>query len=116
MLILGYVTVFAGSYGVAGSIDGVRTGSRFSFPRTLSFDSVGNLYVTDYNNGRLRMISTLGNALIVRFPLNNNVWLFTGTVTTIASFTALMTAFVSSTGSIYIAGARQIVNVSSNGS
>jgi hypothetical protein len=67
---LGFVSVFAGEYGVSGNIDGVRTSSRFNFPRTLSVDSVGNLYVTDLNNGRLRMISTQGNALAIRIHPN----------------------------------------------
>ncbi len=56
----GNVTTFAGD-GTKGTQDGQALSTQFDTPRGLAFDSVGNLYVTDSQNHRVRKIDTQGN-------------------------------------------------------
>jgi streptogramin lyase len=59
----GVVTTLAGS--VEGLTDGVDTLAQFSDPRGIAFDAAsGNLYVTEFDSGRIRKISlaVTGNA------------------------------------------------------
>jgi sugar lactone lactonase YvrE len=51
----GIVTTVAGS-GIAGSTDGVGTGSQFDLPTSLAVDSTGNVFVADYKNKLVREI------------------------------------------------------------
>lgn len=51
------VTTIAGSAGSAGNQDGYGAAARFHSPASLGFDSSGFLYVTDYYNHSIRMLS-----------------------------------------------------------
>jgi DNA-binding beta-propeller fold protein YncE len=53
------VTTFAGS-GEEGYANGIGTEAEFNWPEGLAFDRAGNLYVTDYDNHRVRKISPKG--------------------------------------------------------
>lgn len=53
------VTTFAGS-GLPGSDDGVNTTATFNYPKDLVFDVVGNAYVVDYYNHKIRKITPSG--------------------------------------------------------
>jgi streptogramin lyase len=55
----GTVTTFAGS-GVAGYIDGQGITANFNEPQGICCDPNGNIYVADYNNGRVRKITPSG--------------------------------------------------------
>lgn len=55
----GAVTTVAGT-GTVGGRDGAGATSLFSNPWGLALDSSGNLFVTEYNNGRIRRISPTG--------------------------------------------------------
>jgi cysteine-rich repeat protein len=47
-----------GAYGTAGSVGdgGPASGARLAFPTALAFSAAGDLYITDYDNGRIRRV------------------------------------------------------------
>lgn len=51
----GNVSTFVG--GVLGKNDGFSTDAQFDGPGDMVFDSIGSLYIADYNNGRIRKIT-----------------------------------------------------------
>ncbi len=55
----GVVTTFAGT-GAQGNTDGDATTASFHYPICLAFDPLGNLYVGDYFNSRIRKITPAG--------------------------------------------------------
>ncbi len=57
----GIVTTVAGLAGSAGSTDGVGTAARFNRPTSVAVDSANNLYVADYVNDTIRLITPSGN-------------------------------------------------------
>lgn len=55
------VSILAGSASASGYVDGIGTAARFSGVISASvLDSAGNLYVSDYNNYRVRKITATG--------------------------------------------------------
>jgi sugar lactone lactonase YvrE len=63
----GVVTTLAGT--TQGFQDGIGTNARFNFPVGMSIDSVGNVYVGDRTNNRIRKIGTA----VAQLPLNRGV-------------------------------------------
>jgi len=55
----GVVSTFAGS-GAASYMNGVGTAAGFSYPSCVALDSIGNVYVGDNGNGRIRKITPTG--------------------------------------------------------
>ena len=55
----GVVTTLAGS-GSSGSADGTGTLASFSYPKGVSVDTEGNVYVADTNNSKIRKITSAG--------------------------------------------------------
>ena len=56
----GVVTTLAGTAGVNGSSNGTGSAARFSDPMGVTVDSAGNVYVGDYANDEIRIISPSG--------------------------------------------------------
>ncbi len=56
----GVVSTFAGTPGVLGKSDGVGTAARFYSPISVAVDTAGNVYVSDYGNHAIRVISPAG--------------------------------------------------------
>jgi sugar lactone lactonase YvrE/uncharacterized coiled-coil protein SlyX len=55
----GTTTTLAGT-GSAGSTDGAGTAAKFNFPRALTVDAAGNLYVAESSNHRIRKVTPAG--------------------------------------------------------
>ena len=53
----GITTIYAGSQGKAGALDGDSTVALFNIPRGLAVDSKGNLIVADAGNDKIRKVS-----------------------------------------------------------
>jgi hypothetical protein len=56
----GVVTTIGGAAGLSGSTDGIGTAARFSGPSGITFDSAGNLYLTDFLSHTVRKGSSGG--------------------------------------------------------
>jgi hypothetical protein len=56
----GVVTTLAGLGGTSGFADGIGTAARFNNPARLSIDALGNLYVPDAANHRIRRVTPGG--------------------------------------------------------
>lgn len=56
----GTVTTFAGSSGLAGSVNGTGTGARFVYPFAVAVDTAGNVYVADNGDHTIRKITAGG--------------------------------------------------------
>jgi NHL repeat len=57
---VGVVTTLAGSPGLSGKTDGTGSAARFNNPAGVATDSVGNVYVADWDNHTIRKITPLG--------------------------------------------------------
>jgi streptogramin lyase len=53
----GIVSTLAGAAGQQGTADGPTADARFRFPRSITVDATGNIYVADTNNHTIRKIS-----------------------------------------------------------
>jgi len=56
----GVVTTLVGNAGLSGSADGTRSTALFNFPRSVTVDSAGNLYVADSGNNTIRKVTSGG--------------------------------------------------------
>ena len=56
----GHVTTFAGS-GYSGSSDGQGSTATFNKPTGLASDSTGNIYVSEFEGNKIRLIDSSGN-------------------------------------------------------
>ncbi|MEY2620492.1 MAG: hypothetical protein RIT26_312 [Pseudomonadota bacterium] len=67
----GLVTTLAGT-GTQGSFDGMGTSASFNSPHGLAVDSLGNVYVADDQNHRIRKISTAGSVTTLAGSTHGN--------------------------------------------
>lgn len=54
------VTTLAGLSGTPGDVDGTGTAARFSAPEGVDIDATGTLYVCDFSNQKIKMVSPSG--------------------------------------------------------
>lgn len=96
----GTVTTYCGT-GTAGYVNGFRTNSQWNMPSKATWDSAGNMYVTDTANYMLRKIDTAGN--VTSFA-GSGQWGYADGSATVAKF-KLPTgvAYNPSDGFIYVA-------------
>ena len=109
----GVVTTLAGS-GNATFADGTGTAASFWNPNGVAVDSSGNVYVADYNNNRIRKITSAG--VVTTLAGSGNATFVDGTGTA-ASFNNPWGVAVDSSGNVYVAdfGNQRIRMVTSAG-
>ncbi len=56
----GVITTFAGQAGASGSVNGTGSVARFNNPLGVAADASGNVYVADYGNSTIRVITPVG--------------------------------------------------------
>ena len=95
----GVVTTLAGS-GVQGFANGTGTNAQFSNPSGVAVDSAGNVYVADYDNHRIRKITSAG---VVTTLAGNGTAAFADGTGTSARFNSPQGVAVDSAGNVYVA-------------
>jgi sugar lactone lactonase YvrE len=99
----GVVTTLAGSLSnTSGSTDGTGTNASFSAPRGVAVDSVGNVYVADIGNHRIRRITSTGVVTTLAGSLSNSNGSIDGTGTN-SQFSNPTGVAVDSAGNVYVA-------------
>ncbi|MBO9539118.1 hypothetical protein J7643_00845 [bacterium] len=95
----GVVTTLAGN-GTANFADGTGGAAMFKNPHGLAIDGVGNLYVADTNNRRIRKVTPAG---VVTTVAGSGVAGFANGTTSAATFGAVTGVCVDDDGNIYVA-------------
>ena len=97
----GTKTTLAGS-GAGAYADGTGTGASFSNPRGIVVDGSGNVYVNDYGNNRIRMITP---AEVVTTVAGNGTNTSTDGLGTVATFASPAGLSMDNTGNLYVGDA-----------
>ena len=95
----GVVTTLAGS-GSAGFNDGTGTAARFNYPQAVAVDVSGNLYVADYDNNRIRKITSGGEVTTLA---GSGFYGFSDGAGTSAQFRYPSGVAVDGAGNVYVA-------------
>jgi hypothetical protein len=111
---LGIIQTIAGNGGSGYSGDGMQaTSAMLSFPNDICFDNIGNLYVADYSNNRVRKINT--NGIITTIAGNgSSTYLGDGLQATNTGLD-LFGVWIDTGGNLLIAANSRILKVNSNG-
>ncbi|HEY6142187.1 MAG TPA: gliding motility-associated C-terminal domain-containing protein [Flavobacterium sp.] len=97
----GVVTTLAGS-GTIGASDGIGAAASFYYPFGLAVDALGNVYVADNGNSKIRKITPSG--VVTTFAGNGATGTADGTGTN-AQFYAPYAITIDATGNLYVADA-----------
>jgi hypothetical protein len=96
----GVVTTLAGTAGLSGSTDGLGGTARFNRPFGIAVDNLGNIYVADTYNYKIRKITSAGS---VSTLAGTGASGYADGIGTIAQFRFPMGLAVDSSGSVYVA-------------
>jgi len=94
----GVVSTFAGS--TSGFQDGIGTNARFDSPQGIVVDSLGNVYVADANNHRIRIITSAGQVSTFAGQSTSGI---TNDLGTSARFNTPTGLAIDSAGTLYVA-------------
>jgi len=99
------VTIFAGTAGASGSIDGIGTAARFGGLEGITIDPTGtNLYATDYSNNTIRKI-VIATAQVTTFAGTAGSAGYTDGIGTAARFDGSRGIMIDPTGTnLYVSG------------
>ena len=97
----GVVTTLAGTAAIAGANNATGTDASFSFPQGVAVDTAGNVYVADYGNHLIRMISPVG--VVTTLAGNDQAAGSTNATGTDASFFLPKGVAVDTAGNVYVA-------------
>ena len=98
----GVVSTFAGNVTTSGFLDGLNTVALFSSPKGLTVDTLGNVYVADATNNRIRKISSTGTVITIAGDGTAGYLDGQGTA---AKFNSPIGIAVSASGIIYVSDA-----------
>ncbi len=106
-----YITTIAGTGNPGFSGDGgLATAAQLNFPSSLAIDDAGNVYIADYYNNRVRMI-TASSGIITTIAGNTNlgdtVWGYSGDggPATAAEYNSINAVTVDHSGNVYLVDA-----------
>lgn len=98
----GSVTTLAGTAGKVGHIDGTGTAARFNLPQGIAVDGVGDIYVADTGNDRIRKITALGEVSTLNQSGQDDAPASISSPSTGYAFPGASDIFIDKTGSIYL--------------
>ena len=109
----GVVSTLAGS-GTSGSSDGTGTAASFNNPLGVAVDAIGNVYVADFGNNKIRMVSPTGVVSTLAGSGSSGSVDGTGTL---ASFSSPTGVVVDAASNVYVAdyGSQKIRKITSLG-
>ena len=84
----------------SGFLDGRKDVALFDYPKQLAVDSVGNVYVADFRNNRIRKITPSGDVTTLA---GSGEWGFSDGVGSNAKFYRVFGIAVDSSGNVYVA-------------
>jgi streptogramin lyase len=96
----GVVTTIAGS-GFAGSSDGTGSLASFYFPAAVAVDTAGNIYVSDFNNNKIRKVTPAG--VVTTLAGNGTVGSDDGMGSSATSFNGPYGIAAAGSGTLYVA-------------
>lgn len=95
----GNVTTYAGGASGSGYSDGTATAALFNFPVGLAIDTIGNLFVAESANNRIRKIDTGGN--VTTYAGSGSVG-FSNGVASAAGLASPTAVVIDSSGNLYV--------------
>ena len=102
-LVSGSVTTVVGAgYFVGGFADGATSSARFNSPMGIDIDTIGNLYIADQNNHRIRKLSANGQT-VSTFAGSGTAACRNNNTATLAQFSYPNDVLIANDGGIYVA-------------